>query len=131
MAIDLTKLAFHSSYPAFKNDRLYTGTLTISGTTTSSVNTRTFSIALDRAPDLVDIVFNGPSLSTDPRPNNGWFKLGAIRVVVGGENTPWIINSRISGSTLVVQAVYVQETGGTQSITSQNFDYRVVDYSVF
>lgn len=131
MAVDLTKLVYHSNYPAFKNDTVYTGTLTISGTASAGVNTRTFNVSLDRAPDLVDIIFNGPSVDTDPRPNDGWFKLGAVKVVVAGNDTPWIINSKIANSTLVVQAVLVQESGSDLAITSQDFSYRVVDYSVF
>ena len=131
---DLTKIVFHSQYPAFKNNRIYTGTLTISGSTNAGSNTRTFTVTLDKAPDLIDVVFNGPTdtvYNSDPRPSTAWFKVGAVWTPTSGFGTPapWTINYRINGLTVVITANYVQQFTGSETITSTDFNYRIVDYS--
>jgi hypothetical protein len=132
---DLTKLAYHSSYPAFKNNTVYSGSFNISGTATSGVNTRTATINLTSPPDLVDIIFNGLSDSLDdPRPDSGWFKTGAVWA--NGNTgfdfpTPWVITYRISGSTVVITATYIQTFTDTTTLTTTAVNYRIVDYSVF
>lgn len=138
MAVDLTKIAFHSGYPAFKNNRVYTGTLTISGSSSPGTNTRTFNVALDEEPDLLDVLFNGPTnliTGEDPRPSNGWFRDGRVWVPTnnagGGSPSPWVISYSISGTTLTILATYVQQFTPGETLTSTNFSYRIVDYSVF
>ena len=129
---DITKLAFHSAYPAFKNNTIYTGTKTISGTTSGGLNTKTFIVTLDQEPDLLDIIFTGPSDGT--RPTGAWFKKGAVNVATnnagGGNPSTWVINSSLNGTTLIITATYVQQFTTSESLTSTDFSYRVVDYSV-
>jgi hypothetical protein len=135
--VDLTKLVFHSAYPAFKNNTVYTGSFTISGTTSAGVNTRTATIDLNQAPDLADIVFSGRSVQTyTNRPNNAWFKKGTVEVRGDGGAfvdyaTPWVITSRIVGSQIIVTATSVQTFTQALTLTSSTVNYRVVDYSVF
>lgn len=144
MTVDLTKLVFYSGAPAFKqNNVVQTGTFTISGSTVAGTNTQTFTASLLSVPDMVDIVFNGPTDTVggqDPRPVNGWFKQGAVWVPTnnagGGNPAKWEIYSSLSstglsGATLTVTAVYVQQFTTIETMTSTNFFYRVIDYSVF
>jgi hypothetical protein len=137
MSADLTKLTLHTGYPAFKNNRIYTGSFTISGTTSGGTNTRTATINLDEAPDLADIVFSGRSTETyTNRPNNYWFKQGTVEVRGDGGAftdyaTPWVITSRISGSSIIITATCVQTFTQVLTLTSSTVQYRVVDYSVF
>lgn len=135
MAVDLTKLVFHSGYPAFINTRIYTGTLTISGTTSPGLNIKTFTVTLDQAPDYLDVVFNGPTdavYGSDPRPDGGWFKQGAVWVrtdnAAGADPNPWYITYSISGVTLTITASYVHQISLGETLTSTNFYYRAVDY---
>jgi hypothetical protein len=136
---DLKKLLIHSAYPAFKNNEIYTGTLTISGTTVEGTNVKTFNVALNSTPDLVDIIFNGPAAFggvSDLRPADGWFKQGAIYVRGDGAGyanypTPWVINSHLVGSQLTITAYFVQQFTTALTLTDTNFSYRLVDYSAF
>jgi len=126
MSTDLTMLSFDSRYPAFKNNRLYTGVEVISGTTASGTNLRQFTVTLASAPDLVDIMFSSSLTS-------GWQKLKTISVPTSGVGNPssWVLSSQINGSTIVIDARYVQTFSGSESLTSTSFYYRIVDYSVF
>lgn len=135
---DLTKLNLHSDYPAFINNNIWTGTLTISGSTSGGTNVRTFTIDLGLTPDLTDIVFNGPTDSvfgSDPRPADGWFKRGKVWVRTnnagGGDPSMWTINSSINGTVVTVTAIMVQTFSTSETLTSTNFSYRIIDYSVF
>lgn len=135
MAVDLTKLVFHSNYPAFKNNREYTGTLSITGSTSGGTNTRTFDIALDTEPDLLDVIFNGNSNSPDARPDDAWFKNGEIWVPTnnagGGNPSRWRLTYEVEGTTLTVTATYIQQFVTGETLTSTDFSYKIVDYSVF
>lgn len=136
MAVDLTKLVSHSDYPAFKNNSIYTGTCTISGTTSGGTNIKTFSVTLSQAPDLIDILFNGPSDASDARPSAGWFRKGYVYVPTnnagGGNPSAWLITSSMASSTtLTITATYVQQFSTPETLTSTNFSYRIVDYSIF
>jgi hypothetical protein len=117
------------------NNTTYSGTLTISGSTASGTNTRTFTINLNSAPDLVDIMFNGPVYTGDPRSSGAWFKNGVIGVPTnnagGGNPSAWVISSKVSGSTIVVTATYSQQFVTAETLTATNFSYKIVDYSVF
>lgn len=135
MAVDLTKLVSHSDYPAFKNNTIYTGTLTISGSTAGGTNTKTFTVTLTQAPDMTDILFNGPTGGSDPRPAGGWFRRGYVWVPTndagGGNPSNWLITSSIAGSVVTITAMYVQTFSTVETLTSTNFSYRIIDYSVF
>ncbi len=135
MSVDLTKLSLHSNYNAFKNTTEYTGTLTISGSTTGGVNTRSFDVTLFTDPDMLDISFNGNSAGTDQRPDDGWFKKGSIWVPTdnagGGNPSMWTITTSLTGNVLTISAVYIQEFSTVEALTSTDFSYRIVDYSVF
>jgi hypothetical protein len=139
MSVDLSKLIFYSVTSAFKNNKVYTGTFNISGTTVAGTNSRSVTINLDDVPDMVDIVFNGPTdtvFNTDPRPSDGWFSQGQIWVIANGSTvtnypTSWVVYSNIVGSTLTITMVYVQTFVDTLTLNSTNGYYRLTDYSVF
>lgn len=154
MSVDLTKLLLHTSYPAFKNNTVYTGSFNISGTVGAGANVVSATVALSVAPDLVDIIFNGQGedafgSTTDPRPSSAWFKdTGGSSgspdthnlVWVRGDNapaffidypTPWSISSRILGTSLIITATYIQTFPDVLTLTSTPVYYRLVDYSVF
>lgn len=128
MTVDLTKLVMHSDYSLFKNNTIYTGTKTISGTTTAGTNTKTFDVTLSTAPDLLDIIFSGDGGTT-------WFKQGSVSVPTdnagGGNPSSWRLTSSINGTTLTLRATYVQQFVTAEVLTATNFSYRVMDYSVF
>lgn len=136
---DLTKLIEDSAAPSFQNNKVYTGTFTFTGTVVAGTNTKTFSVPLSQTPDLVDIVFNGPTdtvFSSDPRPSTAWFKQGSIWVIGNGSTvtnfpTPWVTYGVINGTTLTITCTYVQQFVDTITLTSTNASYRVIDYSVF
>lgn len=137
MAVDLTKLVFHSSYPAYKNNNVYTGTLSLNpGNTSGGLNTQTFTIPLETEPDLVDVIFRGNSDASNPtgRPDSGWFKQGAVYTSFSGTTSgvaPWLISSYVDGTNLVVTAYFVQTFTSTATHTAEDIDYRIVDYSAF
>jgi len=138
---DLTKLQYHTGYNTFKNNAVYTGNYSISGSTAGGTNTRTFDITLARQPDIMDVIFNGPTdtvFSADPRPATGWFKKGPVWV--RGDNggagyvnypTPWLVYTSLSGLVLTVTLVYSQQFSSALTLTATNMSYKVVDYSVF
>lgn len=129
---DLTKLVFDSPYPAFKNNNVATGTLTIDGTVDEGTNTLSFTVELGFNPDIVDVMFVGPAFTpgASDRPSDGWFRQGYIGVpFTGPSDSQWFIFGRTSGTTLNVRAVYVQTFAGTETLTSTDFQYKVVDYS--
>lgn len=135
---DLTKVIFDSSYNAFKNNNIYTGTLSITGTTSAGTNSKTFNVSLSESPDFLDIIFTGPSdaLDSTGRPDDVWFKQGAVWVL-GTDSpsyvdlpTPWVITTKLSGSTVVVTATFVQQFVASLSLDSTDFSYRIIDYSV-
>lgn len=138
---DLTKTILNTSTNAFKNSNIYTGSFTISGTTSPGLNSKTFQITLNAAPDLTDVQFNGPTAfgaGVDARPAGGWFKSGAIwvRGDDGGagytnEPTSWRVYTAVNGTIMTVTLVYSQQFIANLVLTSTTFYYRVVDYSVF
>ena len=146
MTVDLTKLVFHSGYPAFKNNNRFSGSFNITGSSASGTNQRTATFSLGLVPDMTDIIFNGASDThwesgygdNDPRPDDGWFKQGYVWV--RGDNggagyndypTPWVISSKISGTDIIILATYVQTFVDALTLTSTPVSYRLVDYSVF
>jgi hypothetical protein len=141
MTVDLTKLVFHSGYPAFKNNNRFSGSFNITGSSAGGTNQRTETVNLSFTPDMTDIIFNGPTdtvFSSDPRPSTGWFKQGAVWVL--GNNagagytdypTPWVITSKLTGQLLTITATYVQTFSDALTLTSTTVYYRIVDYSVF
>lgn len=133
--IDLSLLILETNYDAFKNDNVYTGSFTISGVTAPGTNVQTFNATLNEAPDMVDVVFNGASGGLNPRPADGWFTQGSITVPTdnagGGNPSYWQLYGSISGVTLTITAVYVQQFLTPEALTSTDFSYRLVDYSIF
>jgi hypothetical protein len=138
---DLTKLQYHTGYNTFKNNAVYTGSYSITGSTAGGTNTRSFDITLARQPDIMDVIFNGATdtvFGNDPRPADGWFKKGAVWV--RGDNagagytnypTPWVVYTSLSGLTLTVTLVYSQQFTPALTLTSTPIYYKIVDYSVF
>lgn len=125
-----TGLILFSKYPAFINNSVLIGKLTISGTTSAGTNTQTFNVDLGFSPDIIDIMFNGNSGSS--RPDAAWFRQGTIDVgFTGPGNSVWYLSGKVSGSTLVVTATYVQTFVGTETLTTTDFSYRVSDYTIF
>lgn len=127
MAVDLSKLIIQSQYNTFKNNNVYYGTFTISGTTSPGTNLKTFSVPLNFIPDMVDIIYNDGS-SAD------WFKQDYITVLGNGGPyvnypTRWTVNGSLSGSTLVIQAIWPQEFTTALTLTPVIGKYRLVDYS--
>lgn len=139
MSVDLTKLVLHTGYDTFKNDTIYTGSFTVSGSTAGGINTRTFTIALGSVPNHYDIVFNGPTDAggSDPRTAGAWFKQGYVWV--RGDNagagysnyqTAWRVYSAVNGTTLTITLIFSQQFSSSLTLTNTNFSYRLVDYSV-
>lgn len=141
-ADDLTKLVLLSENPAFKNQNLYSNGLVISGNTNGSgVTQRSFSVDLVREPDLLSVLFNGPTdtiFGSDPRPGSAWFKDGYIWVL--GTNVgdgyidyplPFKPEVRIDGSSATIILTTVQQFVSVLTLTSTAFYYRLRDYSVF
>lgn len=138
---DLTKLILETSYDAFKNNREYEGTYSITGTTSPGTNVKTTVVSLLQIPDLTDVVFNGNTdtvFGSDPRPADGWFHQGAVWV--RGDNagagytnypTPWSVYSSISGTSLTITMIYVQQFSAPLTLTPETLYYKLVDYSVF
>lgn len=143
---DPSKVLFDSTLPAFKNNDVYTGSFQISGLVGGGTNIISHAVTLPNAPDMTQILFNGPSDTAweglfgdfDPRPDGGWFTEGAVWV--RGDNsgagyddypTAWTMSVKIVGSTVTITAEYVQTFSDTLTLTATTVNYRIVDYSVF
>lgn len=138
--IDLTKVILDSRKAAFKNNNIYTGQLNISGTYVSGYQQLDYAVVLDEAPDMVGAVFNGPGDAggIDARPSNAWFKEGYVYVL--GNNAgagytdypvPYRVTFLMSGiTTAIIRLTSVSQIAPTLTLTSTNFSYRIVDYSV-
>ena len=122
----------------FRNNRTFSGREFINGTVGSGATTKTWTIPLGLSPDLVDIMYNGPTEASDPRPADAWFKEGIVYVL--GQNsgagytdypTIWVMNGYINGDNLVITATYVQAFTDVLTLDETEFFYRLVDYSVF
>lgn len=139
MSVNLTKLIIHTGYDAFKNNAIYTGTKTISGSASAGTNTKTFTVTLTAIPDLLDVMFNGPTdpnFGLDPRPNAGWFKQGSVWVHTnnagGGDASKWKLYYKVTSAlTVTITAIYVQQFSTGETLTATDFSYRIIDYSVF
>lgn len=138
---DLTKLQYHTGYNTFKNNAVYTGSTSISGSTSGGTNVRTFDVTLARRPDIMDVIFNGATdtvFGSDPRPADGWFKKGAVWV--RGDNggagyvnypTPWLVYTSLNGLVLTITMLYSQTFTPALTLTPTTLSYKIVDYSVF
>lgn len=139
MTTDLSKLILHTGYNSFKNNTIYTGTKTISGTTSAGTNTKTFTVTLGAIPDLLDVMFNGPTdpnFGLDPRPDTGWFKKGSVWVHTnnagGGDASNWRLYSKVTSAlTVTITAIYVQQFTAGETLTATDFSYRIIDFSIF
>lgn len=140
MTLDLTKLLFHSGYPAFHNNTEYSGSFIISGTTTAGYSERVFFVPIQQPTDLVDIIFNGPTdtqFGSDPRPSSGWFKSGPVWVL--GDDMPngyddypmpFFLNATIEDNNIRITAHTVQQFTATLSLAPTTVYYKIIDYSV-
>lgn len=138
---DRSKMQYYTEDNTYKNNAVYTGAVTISGTSTAGTNLKTFNVTLARQPDILDVMFNGATdtvFGSDPRPSNGWFKKGAVwalgtDVPAGYTNypCPYEIYTSLSGLTLTINAIFSQQFIATLSITPTPINYKIVDYSVF
>lgn len=138
---DITKSQYHTGYNTFKNNAVYTGSYSITGTTVGGTNIRQFNVTLARQPDIMDVIFNGATAfgaGTDPRPAAGWFKRGAVWV--RGDNggagyvnypTPWGVYTSLTGLTLTVTMVFSQQFSPSLTLTPETLSYKVIDYSIF
>lgn len=138
---DLTKLQYHTGYNTFKNNAVYAGSTSISGSTSGGTNVRTFDVTLARRPDIMDVIFNGATdtvFGSDPRPAAGWFKKGAVWV--RGDNggagyvnypTPWLVYTSLNNLTLTITMLYSQTFTPALTLTPTTLSYKIVDYSVF
>lgn len=138
---DLNKLVSTTTENAFKNNAVYESSVNITGSTGPGLNTQTFTIPLDRVPDLISALFNGPTdtiFGSDPRPSAAWFKKGFVWVL--GNNAgagyvdypvPFRVSMTISGANAIIKLVYVQQFTDGLTLTSTPLYYRILDYSVF
>lgn len=138
---ELEKTSYHTGYNAYKNNYVYTGSYSISGSTSSGANVKSFTVQLRAAPDLLEVTYNGPTdtvFGSDPRPADAWFKQGPVWV--RGDNagagytnypTPWTVYSSISGDVLTITMIYIQQFSSSLTLTSTPMYYRIVDYSIF
>lgn len=138
---DLTKLQYHTGYNTFKNNAVYTGSYTISGSTAGGTNVKSFDITLARRPDIMDVIFNGATdtvFASDPRPADGWFKKGAVWV--RGDNSgagyvnypcPFVVYTSLNGLVLTVNMIFSQQFSPALTLTPTPITYKIVDYSVF
>lgn len=138
---DLTKLILLSQKAAFKNNKVYDGSVNITGTATAGLNVREYTVPLEQVPDLVSAIFNGPTdtvYGSDPRPGGAWFKKGTVWVLgtdagAGYTDYPtnWSISVKISGQNAIIRAEYVQQFIANLALNSTPVSYRILDYSVF
>lgn len=138
---DLTKLQSDFNLNALKNNAIYTGQFTISGSWTPGYQTITHEVVLPTKPDLVASEFNGPTdtvFGSDPRPSAAWFKNGQVWVL--GNNAPagytnypipYKMSTVITGNSAVINASSVSEISPTLVLTPTIVYYRIIDYSVF
>lgn len=137
----LSRLILLSQKGAFKNNKIYTGSFNITGTTGGGHNTRSFTVPLEKVPDLVSAIFNGPTdtaFGSDPRPGDAWFKKGYIWTLGTDAGAgyvdypvPWSVEITISGQNAIIKLTYIQQFVANLSLNSTPFYYRILDYSVF
>lgn len=137
--IDLTKLSSHTAYPGFKNNRIYTGSFALTGTTSEGLNTITHTVGLDKTPDISDLIFNGPNTAYDSspsteRPPTAWFKEGYVNSDadfggLGTITTTWFMSHQIIDSQLIITAQFPQEFSGSGTLPDDTISYRLIDYS--
>lgn len=141
MEPDLTKLVSITTKNAFKNNNVYNGSVTVTGTTSAGLNELSFTVPLNAVPDLVSALFNGPTdtiFSSDPRPGNAWFKKGFCWVL-GNDipngyidyPVPFRVTMTISGANAIIKLSTVQQFTASLVLTSTTLYYRIIDYSVF
>lgn len=138
---DLTKLILHSTYPAFHQNAVYTGSVSIPATAIvgGGLISYSFNVTLDESPDLTEILFNGnntSSLGTLDRPANAWFKPGMSQIIQPGtqsgspDEAAWEVATTINGNTLTITFLFSKQYVATFTPTAaQTVYYRVIDYS--
>lgn len=119
---------------SFKNNKLYTGSFTISGSIAPGATVKTFTKVLDQAPDMLQVVFNTTATSiyiSTPYPSTGWWKQGIVPDDAGGLGAGWEIAWAINGSTITFTATTVNTTTTTYTSAGPTVNYRLIDYSIF
>lgn len=141
--VDLTKLNMDGNQNAFKNNIIRTGSFSISGSSSAGgVDTRTNTVLLGRVPDLLQIVFNGPTdtsgLDLDPRPSDAWFETGAVWVLGNNAGAGYTdyplafeLSAAIVNDTAVISATNIKQFTDVLTLTAVTVYYRIIDYSVF
>ena len=121
-----------TDYKAFKNNNIYTGSFTISGTIGTGVNTRTYTLPVGKDMDMADVQFRGVGTSVG-RPTDAWFNSGPIDVNVTGpgmSSMPFFLNSRVQGTNIIITATTMNQTMDTYTASARTVNVRVVDYSI-
>lgn len=140
--IDVTKVLFDSRRFGFKNNHVYTGSFSISGTLHAGTAVFTENITLEESPDMTQIMINGPTDTSgsdlDPRPGNAWFEEGYVWALgndAGAGYTdypmPFSFSSDINGNVVTLTFTAVQTFDASLVLTPITVYYRIVDYSVF
>lgn len=132
--LDYSDFVMHSDCAAFKNNNVYTGSFTISGTISGGSNTITKDVALDKTPDMLDVRVTGRAVSPMLRQTGEYFKPGQGLIAVPANSlgeTYWYISySMINGTTLRITASYGNQTTSSDTISSaQTVNYKIIDYS--
>ncbi|MCA9325521.1 hypothetical protein KDA23_05675 [Candidatus Saccharibacteria bacterium] len=140
---DLTKLQSTTLNPAFKNNDEYTGSFNLTGTMSAGSKIITKTITLPDNVEIADILFKGRANggfgipTGDPRPNDAWFKRGAVWARTDDSPSyvnypmPFDISASISGDQLTITASAFKTFTANLTITSETVYYKVIDYSVF
>lgn len=139
---NLEKLILYPATPAFKNNRIYTGSFQITGNSSAGgTDIRTVTIPLAQTPDLLAALFNGyndPPTTSDPRPNNAWFRKGAVWVKGTNSGDGYVdyplafeVSCRIIGPNAIIRLENVKQFTSVLTLTPTTVFYRIIDYSVF
>ena len=151
MALDepnLDKLSQYSRKPAFKNNKIYEGSITINQPLNGPITFQNNYVQLDKAPDLLAIQLRGPidttsSAPSNQRPANSWFDpsssdefftANSYDPIWGGfvpAPIGWLISAEVIGSVLNLQGAMVKQYTDNPSYDPITIFYRIVDYSVF
>lgn len=133
---DSSKLILFSGRNAFKNNAIYTGNFTITGSIAQAAGSiYTQTVPLNSAPDLINVQFYITSSTDYP---SAWAEYGDAQIVGndaanGYSNYDYvcILGSYISGNNVVLTASFNNQFLSSPTLTTTNIPYRIVDYSVF
>lgn len=141
---DLTKLQLYSETPGFKNNNVYTGSVSIPATAiTGNGTVESYSyVNLTSEPDIIDAIFNCATVEgIDGAPNlniNHWFKPGVHLINQSGSGVVSNLYYQISWLTYLEDGIYRLQIRFAAEKTSigtftpsgtVTVNYRFVDYS--